>query len=89
MRQQIQTNTHDNGGSWLFSRTGMASLVAVSILGLLIFTGHGLHVLGWLPYLLILVCPLMHIFMHGKHGGHGHRHDKTDQNKHVQSPGEP
>ena len=25
---------------------------------------------GW-PYLLILLCPLMHIFMHRGHGGHG------------------
>jgi len=46
-------------------------------------------VLGVLPYLLILACPLMHFFMHGKHGhGHGHGHDqgstreptRTDQN---------
>ena len=24
-----------------------------------------------LPFLLILACPLMHVFMHGGHGGHG------------------
>ncbi len=75
---QPQPHTDDHGGSWLFSRAGMASLVAVSILGLLIFTGHGLHVLGWLPYLLILSCPLMHFFMHG-----GHRHDKAGEEKHT------
>ncbi len=78
-----QPPTHDHDGSWLFSRAGAASLVAVSILGVLIFTGHGLHVLGWLPYLLILSCPLMHFFMHGGHGRH--RHDKTGEEKHTHS----
>jgi Protein of unknown function (DUF2933) len=30
------------------------------------------HVFGVLPWLLILACPLMHLFMHhGHHGGHG------------------
>lgn len=60
------------GGSWLFSRAGIATLVALPILGLLIFTGHGLHLLGGLPYLLILACPLMHFFMHGGQGKHRH-----------------
>ena len=29
---------------------------------------HVDHVLSALPYLLILACPVMHFFMHGKHG---------------------
>lgn len=33
-------------------------------------TEHRAHVFGFLPYLLILACPLMHLF-HGGHGGHG------------------
>lgn len=66
-----------NNQSWLFSRTGIATIVAVSVLGFLVYEGHGAHLLGLLPYLLILACPLMHIFMHGGHGGHGHHH--TDE----------
>ena len=31
---------------------------------------HRAHLLGALPYLLILACPLMHLFMHR---GHKHR----------------
>jgi len=31
---------------------------------------HWGHALGLLPYLLLLACPLLHLF-HG-HGGHGH-----------------
>ena len=43
------------------------------LLGL--YTEHEVHILGALPYLLLLLCPLMHFFMHG--GGHGHHdHDK-------------
>lgn len=37
--------------------------------GLLILTGHGPHVVGYLPYVLLLACPLMHVFMHGHHHG--------------------
>lgn len=45
------------------------------LLGL--YTEHEVHILGALPYLLVLLCPLMHLFMHG--GGHGHHsHDKKE-----------
>ena len=59
---------------WLFSRTGIATAGAVAVLGLLIYTGHSAHLLGALPWLLILACPLMHVFMHGGHGHHHHHH---------------
>ena len=40
--------------------------------GFFLLTEHTAHVFGVLPWLLILACPLMHIFMHhGRHGGHG------------------
>jgi len=35
---------------------------------------HKVHILGALPYLFLLLCPLLHLFMHG--GGHDHHgHD--------------
>jgi len=38
------------------------------------FAEHEVHILGALPYLLLLLCPLLHLFMHG--GGHNHHgHD--------------
>jgi hypothetical protein len=40
---------------------------------------HLAGLLGWLPYLILLACPLMHLFMHGGHGGHGHGPDKGDE----------
>ena len=73
------THSHDhNNESWLFSRTGIATVAVVSVLGFLIYTGHSAHLLGLAPYLLILACPLMHIFMHGGHH-HGNESDDDEQ----------
>jgi hypothetical protein len=35
-----------------------------------VLENHWQHVLGALPYLLFLTCPLMHLFMHHGHSGH-------------------
>ena len=53
------------------SRNGVALLVFAAIGGFFLFTEHRAHVLGLLPYLLLLACPLMHMFMH-----HGHHHSR-------------
>lgn len=53
----------------------------LAMAGFFLFTEHRAHVFGLLPYLLILACPLMHLFMHGGHGRHGEhgRHDGHGQ----------
>jgi hypothetical protein len=62
---------------FLFSRAGLVLIGFVIIGGALLFTEHRAHVLGFLIYLPILACPLMHFFMHGKHGhGHGYHEDR-------------
>lgn len=66
--------------SWLFSRTGLVTVGVVAILGFLVYTGHSAHLLGFAPFLLLLACPLMHVFMHG-----GHRRHRT--NNHNDSNG--
>lgn len=44
------------------------------ILVFYILREHWGHVLGYLPYLILLVCPLMHLFhRHGGHGGKDHQ----------------
>lgn len=48
----------------------MIAAFAAGLLFLLIGE-HRVHVLGWLPFLLLLLCPLLHMGMHGGHGGHG------------------
>jgi hypothetical protein len=67
---------HAHNEGWLLSRTGLVTLGALAIMGFLVYTGHSAHLLGFLPYVLILACPLMHIFMHGGH--HHHHHDARD-----------
>jgi hypothetical protein len=42
--------------------------------------------LGVLPFLLLLACPLMHLFMHHGHGGHG-RHDDASPRSNSSSVG--
>jgi hypothetical protein len=69
--------TQQEGGFW----TSRAFLVCAPFLvigGVLLWTEHLAHAFGYLPYLLILACPLMHIFMHGGHGGHAH-HERIER----------
>jgi len=43
---------------------------------------HLAGVLNYLPFLLLLACPLMHLFMHHGHGSHGkHRSQKDGEQK--------
>ncbi len=50
---------------------------------------HQAHILGALPWLILLACPFIHIFMHRDHGhAHGHRHDDTDRRAARPSDGE-
>lgn len=53
-----------------------ASLAIVAAFYLL--REHWGHALGMLPYLLLLACPLLHMF-HG-HGVHSHNHTDRDRN---------
>jgi hypothetical protein len=40
---------------------------------------HRAHLLGALPYLILLACPLMHVFMHRGHHGRHHEHDEGER----------
>jgi hypothetical protein len=56
------------------SPAGGTLLAAIAIGAFYLVSEHTAHFLGALPYLLILACPLMHIFMH-----RGHRHGSRSQ----------
>ena len=47
----------------------------LAIVGFFLFTEHRAHVLGILPYVLLLACPFMHLFMHHD-GNHGENNDE-------------
>ena len=49
--------------TWTF--WGFAAVGAYFLL-----TEHRAHLFGYLPYVLLLACPLMHLFH--RHGGHRH-----------------
>lgn len=59
------------------SRGTIALLAFLAIAAFFLFTEHRAHLFGFLPYLLVLACPLMHLF-HGGHGHGGHRHAPQD-----------
>ncbi len=39
---------------------------------------HRAHILGLWPYALLLLCPVIHSFMHRGHGSHGGAHSGHD-----------
>lgn len=58
-------------GFWR-SRTGIALCGFLAIAALLLILEHRAHALQWLPFAILLACPLLHLFHgHGGHGGHG------------------
>jgi hypothetical protein len=62
------------------SRWGVGLIVFGAIAAYFLWTEHQAHLLGALPFLLVLACPLMHVFMHHGHGGHaGHHRDEPPQ----------
>jgi hypothetical protein len=60
------------------TRSGLVLCGFLAIAAFLLIAEHRAHIalaVPYLPYLLVLACPLMHVFMHGGHGGHGGRAD--------------
>ncbi|HZT68226.1 MAG TPA: DUF2933 domain-containing protein [Terriglobia bacterium] len=48
---------------------GLCIFLAIALFFL--WEEHGAHILGALPYVLVLLCPLTHYLMHRGHGKHG------------------
>lgn len=58
-------------GWWVFAAIALFYL----------WSEHQAHLFGVLPYLLLLACPLLHFFMHGRHGGHRHMGSTEEDEK--------
>jgi hypothetical protein len=81
MAMRDRTDHHEQPNkSLLFSPWGLVLLGFLIIVGALLFTEHQAHVLGFLVWLPLLACPLMHLFMHGGHGHGGHGASATPPN---------
>lgn len=74
---QQDHRTEHKSGFWT-SRTFLVFLGFSAIALFLLWEEHRAHILGILPYLFLLACPLMHVFMHGGHGEH-HGHHGPDR----------
>ena len=63
------------------ARTLLATVGFLLIAAFFLATEHRAHLFGLLPFLLLLACPLLHMFGHGGHGGHGGegQRDGTDR----------
>lgn len=79
-----------NGRFRIPSRWVLIGFLAIA--GYFLFTEHRAHIIQYVPYLLLLACPLLHMF----HRGHGrHRHadnnaDREDQgSRRERAKGEP
>ena len=59
----------------------------LAIAAFFLWEEHRAHILGVVPYALLLLCPIIHLFMHRGHAGHGgahsghagHRRDEGEQ----------
>ncbi len=62
-------------------RASFALWVFLAIAAFFLWTEHRAHLLGVLPYLLVLACPLMHLFHHRHGHGHHHRDAAEDESR--------
>jgi hypothetical protein len=68
---------------WVF--IGFAAIAAYFLIA-----EHKAHLSEYLkywPFLLVLACPLMHLFMHGGHDGHGSHRDDGGESSDKQLKG--
>ncbi|MCW8884300.1 MAG: DUF2933 domain-containing protein [Motiliproteus sp.] len=68
--------------SFWMTPQGLAALVLIAFPTYFLFIEHREHIFPALPYLIILLCPLMHLFMHRGHGQHhstDHDHDSSHE----------
>ena len=82
----MQEERQSTKNSSLSPRMKLALAGFIAIAAFYLITEHRAHLFGVLPYLLILLYPLLHFFMHGGRGGHNAGHsgatEKTEKHEH-------
>lgn len=69
-------------------RARFARRIALAVFGAgaayFLLTEHRAHTIQALPWIILLLCPLMHVFMHRGHGSHASREhgSSRDQGSH-------
>lgn len=62
---------------WFRSPGGLILLAFLAIAAFFLILEHRAHVFTLLPYVLLLLCPVLHLLMHGRHGGTHTDHDTS------------
>lgn len=68
---QMEHISANGAPSWWRTRTGIAVIGFALVAAFYVLREHWGHAFGALPYLILLACPVMHLFMHHGHGGGG------------------
>ncbi len=68
-----QQNTRKANGTGRLLLVGLGVILAAA---LFLWMEHWAYLFFALPFLFLLACPLMHMFMHHGHGGHGTANDE-------------
>jgi len=82
----MNTGRNFSVSQWLRSRTGLIFPAFLGIITFFLVTEHTAHFFGILPYALLLLCPLLHLLMHG---GHGEHNAHTDHAGHAEGKDRP
>ncbi|WP_250657152.1 DUF2933 domain-containing protein [Alkalimarinus coralli] len=71
--------------SFWFTPKGIGALGLIGAVSYFLLMEHRQHLVDFLPFLILLLCPLMHLFMHGGHGHGKHAHEKQGghENAHL------
>lgn len=76
----LHQRPQDSEESRVRSRTNWALIGFLLVAGYFLLTEHQAHVVKYLPFALLLLCPLMHLFH-----GHGAHHGKSESDTHAAS----
>lgn len=70
---------------WTTSQ-GVASIFLIGAVSYFLLMEHRTHLFQFLPFLILLLCPVMHIFMHKGHGHGGHGGPDSEEGATHQHP---
>lgn len=73
---------------WLHLTSRQIFLIFLVIVGFYLITEHTAYIFRALPYGLLLLCPLLHLFMHGDHVGRSPQSQRKSQSNSPQNPSE-
>lgn len=87
MKQHTPSRKPQADQPWYRRRSRLLGVGALVLVGLAFLLEHWGHVAPWLPWAILLACPLMHVFMHHGHGAHGGGVSRDASGRH--SPDDP